>query len=279
MLFEAFVRAAGTLPETIGIRLNGKTHSYHQLAERSEHLASGLRGLGIEIGDVVAILMRNSPDFFVLVQALFAVGAVAVPLDVQANPSELARALDQLNVRVVIASADFGVIAEQLAFGAGVELPVILAEGGTGPSLASLEKTAIGKLPAVGPEVAALYLFSSGSTGRPKVVPRTHGEMLADFNTSGGAMGFAPGDVMINILPAHHAFGLLMGAIYAPFTGATTLLWQPNKPLMLARDNLLQTLADIRLRLIPLQAEILIVGDFHSLEPLVVRVQQRAVHA
>jgi long-chain acyl-CoA synthetase len=39
--------------------------------------------------------------------------------------------------------------------------------------------------------------------------------------------------------------------IYMPLTGTTSLLWQPNQPLMLARDNLLQTIAAEGVTLLP----------------------------
>lgn len=251
MLFEAFKSAVGSQLSTNGIRHGGKLHPYSELAERAEHLASGLLTLGIGPGDVVAILMRNSPDTFVLIHALLAVGAISVPLDVQGNPTELARLVDQFKLRAVIASPDFSAVAEQLAQGAGVTLPVILSQAEGKPGLAGLEKTAFGTLPRIGADAAAFYLFSSGSTGRPKVVPRTHGEMLADFNGSASSLGFGPDDLMINLLPANHAFGLTIGVVYAPLIGTSTLLWAPNKPLIMARDDLLQAIVGEGVTLLP----------------------------
>jgi long-chain acyl-CoA synthetase len=195
--------------------------------------------------------MRNSPDLLVLVQALLGIGAVAVPLDVQSNPAELNRSLSQISVRAVVASADLSALARDIAKLAGVALPVILSQADSGPSLAELEKAPVAGLPAVGPDDVALYLFSSGSTGRPKIVPRTHGEMLADFNGSAHALDFLPDDVALNLMPAHHAFGLTLSVVYMPLIGTTSLLWQPNRPIMLERDSLLQTITSERATLLP----------------------------
>jgi long-chain acyl-CoA synthetase len=249
MLFEAFTRTVGTLLSSSGIRLNGQLHPYGALAERSERLASGLLNFGIGVGDPVAILMRNSPDFFALVQALFAVGAIAVPLDVQANAAEIARAVEPLNIRAFVASADLKALAEQLATGAGVDLPVIIAEADG--SFGQIEGAAVGPLPALRPDDVALYLFSSGSTGRQKVVPRTHGQLLADAKGSIPALGFRFDDLMLNILPAHHAFGFVMMFTQGPLSGASTLLWAPNQPLMLARGRLMQTISAEGVTLLP----------------------------
>ena len=156
MLFETFTQTAGTLPGSSGIRFNGVTHSYYELAERAERLAAGLVDLGIGVGDPVAILLRNSPDMFVLTQALFAVGAISVPLDVQANPSELARSVGQLGIRAVFASPDLAGVAEQLARDAGVKLPVITTQPEGRLTLATLGQTAPGELPAVGADDVAI---------------------------------------------------------------------------------------------------------------------------
>jgi acyl-CoA synthetase (AMP-forming)/AMP-acid ligase II len=86
MLFEALKGAVGSQLSTSGIRHGGKLHPYSELAERAEHLASGLLTIGIGTGDVVAILMRNSPDTFVLLHALLAIGAISVPLGASRCP-------------------------------------------------------------------------------------------------------------------------------------------------------------------------------------------------
>ena len=115
MLFEAFQRAAQSQSATSGIRHSGKLYPYPLLVERAERLASGLLALGIRPGDVVAILMRNSPDIFVLIYALLAIGAVSVPLDTQGNPAELQRLTGLLKLRAIVASPDLAAVAEQLS--------------------------------------------------------------------------------------------------------------------------------------------------------------------
>jgi long-chain acyl-CoA synthetase len=150
-----------------------------------------------------------------------------------------------------VSGSEFGAVARQLAENIGVELPVILSQGDAEPNLAALERTPIGTLPPVGADDVAFYLFSSGSTGRPKVVPRTHGETLADFTGSAWALDFRADDTALNVMPTSHAFGLAITTTYMPLSGTTSLLWQPNKPLILAKDDLLQMIAAERVTIIP----------------------------
>ncbi|HEX4298522.1 MAG TPA: class I adenylate-forming enzyme family protein [Devosia sp.] len=242
MLFEAFKLVAGSVPGSNGIRVGGTTHAYDGLAERATRIASGLIGLGVQRGDPVAILMGHSPEMFAFAQALFAIGAIAVPLDIRAGRSELERAARQCHIRAVLARADLLALATAIAESAGVVLPVIV-DGDAGPaSLGALERTPVGALPAIGAEDVALYLMSSGSTGRPKVVVRTHGELLADSANSTPTFGYGPHDLLLNLLPAHHAFGFAMTLSHASLSGASTLLWEDKQPLIAARGRLLQAI-------------------------------------
>ena len=75
--------------------------------------------------------------------------------------------------------------------------------------------------------------------------------MFSDFRGSAEAFGFRAGDVMINLLPAHHAFGATIGIVYAPLTGTSSVLWTPNKPLVMARGDLLQAIESEGITLLP----------------------------
>ena len=52
--------------------------TFDQFRERADNLAKGLRELGVERGDRVALLMGNRPEWIISAFAAFRVGAMAV---------------------------------------------------------------------------------------------------------------------------------------------------------------------------------------------------------
>jgi long-chain acyl-CoA synthetase len=252
MLFDNLADIAARAPATSGLRVEGRLESYAALLERIAHLASGFMARGIGEGTPVAILLPNGPELFTVAHALFAVGAIAVPLNIAAPPAELLMTARKAGVGALVARADLVPIAHRLAEGLGrLTMPLFVSGGEGEESLAALARHPIGRLPRLSAETRALYLFSSGSTGLPKVVPHTHGEMLANARATVAALSFRPDDVVFNNLPGHHAMGFYNSVFEVPEALGTTLYFSDPAPLLLARKRLLGALAAERVTVLP----------------------------
>jgi long-chain acyl-CoA synthetase len=236
MLFEALRTRAAQLPPTSGLRYRGEFQSYASLAERAERAAGVLTARGVAPGTAVALLIPNSPDLFVAVEACFAIGAIAVPVGLLASARELEWVRQSCGIGAVVAVPAAHEAATALAGDSGV--PVIEATA-TDLFATDAVPAALSAIPA---EAAAAYLFSSGSTGRPKVVPHTHAELHANGIATTGGLQLSPDDVILNALPGHHAFGFMNAMSEAVAGGATTLFWSDPQPLLMSRDRLLATL-------------------------------------
>jgi long-chain acyl-CoA synthetase len=261
VIFDRLLEVAATAPETSGLRQGERFSSYASLAARIERLAAGLANRGIGKGDVVALLIPNSPDIFVVSHALFALGAVAMPLGLAATRAELAALAGKTRISAVIAAPPLQSAAQTLIADTAPAAQSFLTN-----DLAAIESTPT-RLPKLEGSTTALYLFSSGSTGLPKVVPHTHAEILADGSRTSGAWGLQPDDVVVNILPPNFAMGFLMGIIDTLTRGATTLYWSDPLPLALSRRKLLETMMRHRVTLmgaVPAMYDIIAAqqGDF-----------------
>lgn len=261
MIFDRLLQVAATAPETSGLRQGEDVFPYPALARRIERLASGFANRGIGRGDVVALLIPNSPDIFAVAHALFAIGAIAMPLGPTATRAELAALAGKATPSAVVATPASKAAAEVLiadvAPGAALFITTDLAAVETAPV----------PLPALAADTPALYLFSSGSTGLPKVVPHTHAEILADGARTSGAWKLQPDDVVVNILPPNFAMGFLMGVIDTLSGGATTFYWSDPLPLALSRRKLLEAMVRQRVTLmgaVPAMYDIIAAqaGDF-----------------
>ncbi|XSG85962.1 MAG: AMP-binding protein [Methylohalobius sp. ZOD2] len=73
----------------------------------------------------------------------------------------------------------------------------------------------------------AVMLFTSGSEGAPKAVLLSHRNILSNCIQLGTVVDFGPTDVVLNVLPLFHVFGLSAGLILPLTSGIDTFLY-PN---------------------------------------------------
>ena len=77
--------------------------TYMDVHKRARKVANALKHLGIGKGDPVVLLMPVSIDFWLATHALFALGAIAVPLNPGASPVELKSTGERCQIKAVIA--------------------------------------------------------------------------------------------------------------------------------------------------------------------------------
>jgi acyl-[acyl-carrier-protein]-phospholipid O-acyltransferase/long-chain-fatty-acid--[acyl-carrier-protein] ligase len=71
----------------------------------------------------------------------------------------------------------------------------------------------------------AVILYTSGSEGLPKGVALSHANLLANYQQVAARVDFGPGDVVLNILPMFHSFGLTGGTLLPLLSGIRTFFY------------------------------------------------------
>ncbi len=71
----------------------------------------------------------------------------------------------------------------------------------------------------------AVVLFTSGSEGTPKGVVLSHSNIVANAAQIAARIDFGPGDVVLNVLPMFHSFGLTGGTFLPLLSGMKTFLY------------------------------------------------------
>ncbi|MCR6501365.1 AMP-binding protein [Shinella sp. CPCC 101442] len=160
-------------PDAIYATFDGEPITFADLHRKSDSVAVALRRLGVEKGDRVALMLRNSPDSLAVLFAIAKCGAVWVPVNVQLRGDGLKYILEHCDPRVVFADRDlFQNISE---CGADTSVFRLVAEAG---DTESLDRLASGDHVFAEPLPSADDLFAlnytSGTTGRPKGVRVTH---------------------------------------------------------------------------------------------------------
>lgn len=183
--------------------------TYAEFGARVARCASALSRRGVQAGDIVAILARNSIDHAVANFAVMALGAAVAPLSPAyvAQPSGrslLVSLLSAIGPKLLLLDAGIAELANEPGFGKAVALPDLMR---TADDEEIDLKLAAAK---VQPSAAAKVLFTSGSTGTPKAVGNSHAMLVASAAMVDAVSprlpdGKAP--VIVDWLPWHHTYG------------------------------------------------------------------------
>ncbi|PPU91838.1 olefin beta-lactone synthetase [Xanthomonas albilineans] len=227
-------------PDQIAIRCPGRrgadglaaydvTLSYAQLDARSDAIAAGLADYGIGHGTRTVVMVRPSPEFFLLMFALFKAGAVPVLVDPGIDKRALTQCLDEAQPQAFI-GIPLAQLARRLLGWARSATHIVTvgrrwAWGGT--TLARIERAgrgAVGQLAATDADAVAAILFTSGSTGVPKGVVYRHRHFVGQIELMRNAFGMLPGGVDLPTFPPF--------ALFDPALGLTSVIpdMDPTRP-------------------------------------------------
>lgn len=223
-------RWAAEDPDRIALRdhgaEDGRPHlTYGELASRSNAMANGLRALGVESGDRVALLLPQSFETVIAHVAVYKLGAVAVPLALLFGVEALEYRLRAAGVKVVITTAAGGQTMAPLR-GRLPGLATLVSIDGAEPGQVLfgdlVEKNSSVFAPVdSGPDDPALMIFTSGTTGPPKGALHGHRVLLGHLPGFEMAYEFPPqaNDVMWTPADWAWAGGLLNALLPALYLG------------------------------------------------------------
>jgi fatty-acyl-CoA synthase len=202
------------------LRFGDQQLTYREANETANRYAAVLAARGVGHGDVVGIMLRNSPNAVLMMLAVVKCGAIAGMLNYHQRGEVLAHSLGLLDAKVLVAESDL--VSAVSESGAPAD-PMTIEE------LERLAATAPTSNPASASAVlakdTAFYIFTSGTTGFPKASVMTHFRWLRALAAFGGVgLRLHSSDTLYCCLPLYHNNALTVAVASVINSGATLAL-------------------------------------------------------
>ena len=102
MIISRIQETAREFSDKNAILFNENKITYAQLDDITNRLANGLKDVGIQAGDRIALLMPNLPHFIFSYYAILKVGAIVIPINYMMEDNEFNDVLANIKPRVII---------------------------------------------------------------------------------------------------------------------------------------------------------------------------------
>lgn len=188
------------------------TYTYADVHDGALHMAARLRQSGISLGDTVAVIGPNGPEWGIAALAVWKVGAVLSPVHIGNIEGDIKTQLEAVNPKLILAHEPGSKLE-------GVDYPILnieisseLAEQESSEALNGLESE------------ECLRIYTSGSTGTPKIVRLSHKNVSSNFVACSKIVVINEKDRFLSLLPLSHTFELVGGMLFPLYCGASIVL-------------------------------------------------------
>jgi long-chain acyl-CoA synthetase len=242
---ELLVVRAKETPDKPYVLFYDQIVTYSQTNERSNRVANFLKIRSIKKGDIVSLLVLNSPEVYYIMFGIQKLGAIAGAINFMLQGPEIAYLLDDSKPSIVFVGSEF-----MKPFAAGYEqakhkpLVVEVITGVEhGINLNQLNFASILQdypadeaLVPQKPSDPFLLLYSSGTTGRPKGILLKNEGQLSICRSMASIDLVHEGDVMLLLLPMFHVNPICVWTYPLMYCGQTICIrktfspndfWQP----------------------------------------------------
>jgi long-chain acyl-CoA synthetase len=185
-------RASRFYPGRTALARDGRLLTFRELHSRVEGIAATLASQGFGVGDRLALLLPNGPDYIELVYACSMLGVIAVPLNTRLSTKEIDGVLEDARPHGIVRHSSLAVPGVQLSWQQVIDEEPLPIRSEPAPKIF------------YDPEAVLGLIYTSGTTGQPKGVMVTHGNVLADIHNFNYWMRYTEGGIYLHAAPIFH---------------------------------------------------------------------------
>lgn len=210
---------------------NWREYSWAQIDRQVARWQAALEKDGVQPGDRVAVMLRNSPEWVIFDQAALGLGLVVVPLYTQDRPDNMAYIINNAGCKVLLIEGDEHWQALQGVMG---ELKGVVRFLTVNPVTTPANEPRLSSIAQWLPEdggatrhysrpgnTLATIVYTSGTTGRPKGVMLSHTNILSNTEAALKILATGHDDVFLSFLPLSHTFERTCGYYLTMMSGSS----------------------------------------------------------
>ncbi len=194
---------ASEQPNNTAIHTEQGFISYQKLFEASNLTANYLLTHDVKENDHVGILCRHNYDFYVLVNALWFIGATPVPLNPRKTTNEIENEIHLADIRFLIMDDSIASQFSKINFKNKIQI-----------TFDNIFKTQTKKSTILNSPFSilncSLIMFTSGSTGNPKAVVHTFQSLYESVLATDSFAELSSDDIWLASLPFYHIGGFMI---------------------------------------------------------------------
>lgn len=232
-LADVFDDTVRTYPNKVFIVFHDNSYTYKDVDKKANQVARAAIEMGLQAGDIVAVMMYNEPAFVWTYLGLQKIGIQQALINHNLRSKSLAHCIKVCDPKVLVIGQGTDLqgaivdIQDDLTgitfysyelslpanFNSMTELCSSISSGAIEPSERS----------SVTHKSTNCFIFTSGTTGLPKPAIVTHSKSLRGCIVM-QMFGITRDDIVYEPLPLYHSAGLLMGVGAVLSVGATVVL-------------------------------------------------------